>query len=176
MIYYGAQRVCILPGCLNFNFLILFSCAVPPEFYGILLHSTYVYIYDFTKEYKKWKQLKNSSRNDQSVILMQVLYSQLHTPLRVLKKKLQATYTRLKHSRILTLSSRCCVPVLGRKERKCDKTTLWFRLRQKHINIYETEELLKEGCRRHYNAKNFPFYHSHSLLDLHSLPSPKILI
>ena len=84
MIYYGAQRVCILPGCLNFNFLILFSCAVPPEFYGILLHSTYVYIYDFTKEYKKWKQLKNSSRNDQSVILMQVLCSQLHTPLRVL--------------------------------------------------------------------------------------------
>ena len=51
--YYGAQRVCILPGSLNFNFLILCSCAVPPEFYGISLHSTLVYTYDFTKEYKK---------------------------------------------------------------------------------------------------------------------------
>ena len=44
---------------------------------------------------------------------------------------------------------------LRRKEGKCDNSTLWFKLCQKHIEAYpsmpghmcaETEELLKEGC------------------------------
>ena len=44
--------VWILPQSLNFIFLILFSCAVPLEIYGTILLSTYVCIYNFTKEYK----------------------------------------------------------------------------------------------------------------------------
>jgi hypothetical protein len=52
---------------------------------------------------------------DQSVILMHVLCSQLHTPLWVLKKKLQATYLYwLKHGRI--------VLILGGRKGSCDPT------------------------------------------------------
>jgi hypothetical protein len=49
---------------------------------------------------------------------MQILCSQLHTLLKVLKKKLQATgtYTKLKHGRIFTLSCRRGVLVLGERE------------------------------------------------------------
>jgi hypothetical protein len=68
------------------------------------------------------KQLRTSSQSDQSVILMQILCSQLHTPLQVLKKNSQATYTTPKHRHIPTLSFWCSVPVFWRKERKCDKT------------------------------------------------------
>jgi hypothetical protein len=40
---------------LNFNFLILCSCAVPPKFYGISSHTSSINVckYDFTKENKK---------------------------------------------------------------------------------------------------------------------------
>ena len=51
------------------------------------------------------------------MILMQIIYSKNHTPLRMLKKNLDATYARLKHGHISTLSSRCNMPALERKER-----------------------------------------------------------
>jgi hypothetical protein len=41
-LYYGTQWVWILPEWLNFNFLILCSCTIPLEFYGIQSHSTHV--------------------------------------------------------------------------------------------------------------------------------------
>ena len=75
---------------------------------------------------------------------------------------MRATYTILKYNYVVTLGFRRKMLLPKGKERKRDKTTMWFKLRQKHIDIdkphayygmpqrmrVETEELLQEGCRR----------------------------
>ena len=53
------------------SFFIFYSLALfLRNFFGITLHSTHVYVYKFTKEHKKEKQLKNNSWSDQWVVLM----------------------------------------------------------------------------------------------------------
>ena len=77
--------VWILPGYLHLNFLISCSCADPPKFYGISLHSIHVCRDDFTKKYKKqslWRKYFGHN-----------LILPGHSKC---SKKLQATYTELK--------------------------------------------------------------------------------
>ena len=67
-LYYGSQWVWILPQSLDFIFHISFSCAINPDFYGISLNSTHVYIYIILLMNTKSKSSRKD--NDQTVILM----------------------------------------------------------------------------------------------------------
>ena len=115
--YYGSQRVWILQfsQSLNFIFLNLSSCAVPPEIYGILFTHVYVILLRKTQSRSSWKIIARVPVISWWFWFKYfahhfILYSKRS------KKKIQATYTVLNHSHISTLSSRYGLPVLRREE------------------------------------------------------------
>ena len=146
--------VWIHPHSSNFNFHILFSCTVPPEFFRILLHGTHVFIYNFTKEYKR-----RSSRKIISRVISQWFWCKYYVINFILdspstRKKLQATYTGLKRSQIFTLSFRLNLSSLRRKEmnRNNDNIQVVF---QAPTETYSAESVPSPGPIYQYNS---PFY------------------
>ena len=91
---------------LNFNFY-LFFLRCPSGILQFSLYRTRVYI-DMSQILLRNSKKSISSRKiiagvvSQVILMMQVLCSQVHTPLQVLRKFLQATYAGLKHGRIPT--------------------------------------------------------------------------
>jgi hypothetical protein len=73
-------------------------------------------MYNLTKEYMLWKQSRNGSRSDQTVIQMKMTCSPWQKPLPKPENNLQDTYTRPEYGNTLSSSLRGGVPLFESNE------------------------------------------------------------